>query len=325
MYGYIYKTTNLINGKIYIGQKKSTIFLGEKYLGSGIELVSAIKKYGKENFKVELIEELPTKKKLDEREIYWIDKYNSRNKQIGYNIAEGGEGGDTLSQLSEEKLLACKQKMSKSHKGRIVSEKTRKKLSEINKGKYYLTEEAKERVRQKLIGRVQTEEEKEKRKISRKKFLENNPNYMKEVVGVKISKTKKGNVIISNEQKKQISNTLKNYFKTHKPYIVGKHHTKETKEIISSCHKGRVFINNRLQEKQIKKEDLDNYLKLGWTKGRINGKTFKKIICLETNIIYTTEELAKILNVKIESVRYHLRNKTPIKNLHFEYIDNKNK
>ena len=56
-----------------------------------------------------------------------------------------------MSQLSEEKLLACKQKMSKSHKGRIVSEKTRKKLSEINKGKYYLTEEAKERVRQKLI------------------------------------------------------------------------------------------------------------------------------------------------------------------------------
>ena len=82
MYGYIYKTTNLVNGKIYIGQKKSTIFLGEKYLGSGIELVNAIKKYGKENFKVELIEELPTKKKLDEREIYWIDKYNSRNKLL---------------------------------------------------------------------------------------------------------------------------------------------------------------------------------------------------------------------------------------------------
>lgn len=38
MYGYIYKTTNLINGKIYIGQKKSEKFLGINYLGSGKRL-----------------------------------------------------------------------------------------------------------------------------------------------------------------------------------------------------------------------------------------------------------------------------------------------
>ena len=39
MYGYIYKTTNLVNGKIYIGQKKSDVFLGDKYLGSGKKLL----------------------------------------------------------------------------------------------------------------------------------------------------------------------------------------------------------------------------------------------------------------------------------------------
>ena len=54
MYGYIYKTTNLLNSKIYVGQKKSNIFLEEKYLGSGVRLNSAIKSYGKENFTVEL-------------------------------------------------------------------------------------------------------------------------------------------------------------------------------------------------------------------------------------------------------------------------------
>ena len=70
MYGYIYKTTNLIDGKIYIGQKKSPKFLGEKYLGSGRVLRKALDKYGRENFKVELIEEIDCLEKMDEREIY---------------------------------------------------------------------------------------------------------------------------------------------------------------------------------------------------------------------------------------------------------------
>lgn len=56
MYGYIYKTTNTINGKIYIGQKKSSEFLGVQYLGSGKILKSAINKYGVEAFIVEVIE-----------------------------------------------------------------------------------------------------------------------------------------------------------------------------------------------------------------------------------------------------------------------------
>ena len=43
MYGYIYKTTNTVNNKIYIGQKKSEIFLKESYLGSGKYLKNAIK------------------------------------------------------------------------------------------------------------------------------------------------------------------------------------------------------------------------------------------------------------------------------------------
>ena len=55
MIGYIYKTTNLINGKIYIGQHKSSSF-DTNYYGSGKLLIKALKKYGKENFKIELIE-----------------------------------------------------------------------------------------------------------------------------------------------------------------------------------------------------------------------------------------------------------------------------
>ena len=74
MFGYIYKTTNCINNKIYVGQKKSDIFLAEKYLGSGVRLKSAIKHYGCENFIVELIDVAENKEELDSKEKYWISK-----------------------------------------------------------------------------------------------------------------------------------------------------------------------------------------------------------------------------------------------------------
>ena len=93
MYGYIYKTTNLINKKIYIGQKKSKIFLENKYLGSGLYLKRAVKKYGKENFKVELIAWASNREELNNLEKYYILKYNSLNSNIGYNIANGAFGG----------------------------------------------------------------------------------------------------------------------------------------------------------------------------------------------------------------------------------------
>lgn len=92
MYGYIYKTTNLTNNKFYIGQKKSSIFLAENYLGSGVRLKSAIEHYGKDNFKVELIDTAESKIELDEKEIFWIDKLNARNLDIAYNLSKGGDG-----------------------------------------------------------------------------------------------------------------------------------------------------------------------------------------------------------------------------------------
>lgn len=93
MYGYIYKTTNLLNNKIYVGQHKfDEPFIDKNYYGSGTLLLKAIQKYGKENFKVELLESCDLKQDLNEREKYWIDKLNSTNKEIGYNITSGGEG-----------------------------------------------------------------------------------------------------------------------------------------------------------------------------------------------------------------------------------------
>jgi hypothetical protein len=88
----IYKTTNLINGKIYIGKDVKN---NSNYYGSGKILKQAIKKYGKENFKKEILVECFSKSELELEEIEQINKYSSNDPNIGYNITNGGSGGVT--------------------------------------------------------------------------------------------------------------------------------------------------------------------------------------------------------------------------------------
>ena len=90
---YIYKITNKINGKIYVGRHKT--YKNEsfdKYWGSGKLIKQAIKKYGIENFTKEIIEEC-SKDNVAEREMFWIDKLNARDGN--YNLSAGGPGGDS--------------------------------------------------------------------------------------------------------------------------------------------------------------------------------------------------------------------------------------
>ena len=84
----IYKTVNLINGKFYIGKDSNNY---PNYLGGGKLIKLAIKKYGKNNFKKETIEECDSLDELNKREIFWIDKLNAKDSRMGYNILDGGE------------------------------------------------------------------------------------------------------------------------------------------------------------------------------------------------------------------------------------------
>ena len=90
MYGYIYKTTNLKNNTIYIGQRKGEF--DSEYFGSGVALNYAIKKYGIENFKVEVIEYCKTFKIINNKEIYYIADFKKKGF-VMYNISLGGQGG----------------------------------------------------------------------------------------------------------------------------------------------------------------------------------------------------------------------------------------
>lgn len=89
--GIIYKTTNLINNKWYIGKDEKN---NPRYLGSGVLLARAIKKYGKEHFKKEVIAECNDgRSALADLEKKIIAETNAVADDMAYNIAEGGLGG----------------------------------------------------------------------------------------------------------------------------------------------------------------------------------------------------------------------------------------
>ena len=102
LYGFIYVTTNLINGKFYIGQK---VFdnRSKNYLGSGTVLKKAIKKYGKENFHRDIIDIAFNQSNLDYLEVFYINRFNSINKQTWYNLCQGGykNAGANISQTKK--------------------------------------------------------------------------------------------------------------------------------------------------------------------------------------------------------------------------------
>lgn len=108
-YGFIYITTNTLNGKKYIGQKKY-LKGWEDYLGSGIALNNAIKKYGKEYFTKIIIDESENRNELNNKEIYWINFYDAVKRKDFYNIAYGGDGGNTTSKYTKEEKFLIYQK-----------------------------------------------------------------------------------------------------------------------------------------------------------------------------------------------------------------------
>ena len=87
----VYKTTNLVNGKVYIG-KHETDNLDDGYLGSGILIQRAIEKYGKENFKREILFECSTREEMNAKEAELVNEEFLKRDDI-YNLKQGGEGG----------------------------------------------------------------------------------------------------------------------------------------------------------------------------------------------------------------------------------------
>lgn len=214
----IYKTTNLINQKIYVGKDTHN---NPNYYGSGKRLKLAIQKYGLENFKKEIIEVCDTLEELNTREKFWIKELNAINE--GYNISLGGDGGDTISNNPRKKEIG--KKISESNKGRSIgktnSKETREKISKALKGKFLgnknpnygknHTDEAKDKIRKKALGRVVSDETRKKLSIK--------------------NKGKKG-FVWTDEMRQKLSESRKN----NNPFK-GKTHTPEVRARLSEINK----------------------------------------------------------------------------------------
>jgi len=87
-YHLIYKTTNIINNKSYVGQHRTTV-LDDGYLGSGILIRNAFKKYGKENFRKDIIYISFNGQDLCEKEAHFIELFNTHVSVGGYNLMKG--------------------------------------------------------------------------------------------------------------------------------------------------------------------------------------------------------------------------------------------
>lgn len=176
---YIYRITNKVNGKTYVGQHKYKN-LNDNYMGSGILLAKAKKKYGIENFKKEILEfDIPNVELSNDWEQMYILFERAKGK-AEYNIANGGRGvgvhsEETIKKISEGnkgkqvwnkgmKMTEefCKKnseahKGNKSHLGKHHSEETKMKLSEINRGKRR-SEETKKKISETYKRKYQTGE-----------------------------------------------------------------------------------------------------------------------------------------------------------------------
>lgn len=201
---YIYRITNKINGKTYIGQHRYKE-LDDEYMGSGVYLAKAKKKYGIENFEKEIIySSIQYKETADDVERFAIAKERALGK-AEYNIANGG-GGNAGYKHSEE----TRRKISEAQKGKKLSEETRRKVSEGNKGKY-VSEETKRKISEAKKGKHLTEETKRK-----------------------LSEVRKGKTPW-NKGKHPSEETRKKLSEVHK----GKHHSEEAKSKMSELKKGK--------------------------------------------------------------------------------------
>ena len=133
MFMYIYKITNLVNGKIYVG-KHTCEKIENLYFGSGVAIKKAIKKYGKESFTKEVLCFCETEADLNVAEIQWIERTGSFAD--GYNMTKGGEGclgrkptASEIERAREARVLFYK---NNPEAKAMLSDAARKRVSEKN-------------------------------------------------------------------------------------------------------------------------------------------------------------------------------------------------
>lgn len=176
---FIYKTTCLVNGKIYIGCH-ATNNLNDGYFGSGKLLLVAIKKYGKENFTREILETFSNPEDMFDRERILVNE-DLISSGKSYNLVVGGSGGFKVQDIETwKKKLSASRIGNTNAKGTKHTDETLKKRSASLKGRPAWNKG----LPGTWIGKSHTEESKRKISLSKKgqSSGEKNPMYGKSAV-----------------------------------------------------------------------------------------------------------------------------------------------
>lgn len=232
MYHIVYLTTNLINGKQYIGDHSANL-IKDSYIGSGVLITKAIKKYGKQFFKREILDFFNTKEEAFNAQEKFINEYNTLVPN-GYNVSPKG-GHQVKNSFNDETI--------KKLKNRIVSEDTKQKMREAHKKrKYYanghkLSDETREKIKKSW----------EKRRIEKPLSDESRKKMSLSRMGKKNSFYGKHH---TEKTKEKLRNISKDYMKTEeyrenmsesvkgtKNGMYGKHHSEESKKKMSLTRK----------------------------------------------------------------------------------------
>lgn len=298
-YGNIYKITNNVNGKIYIGRTTKDIetrfnqhcAAAEHESPEKLLLVQrAIKKYGRENFTLELLFVCETVDDYEIMEQFFISKYDARNSLIGYNIHEGGTGGDTVTCLPEDKYAERSNKIASAHKGLKLFNDGEKQFwikpediqdaldNGYTQGKLNpqpLAETTKRKISSSLLGhrgaflgRVHTEETKSKIGAAHKGLTHT------EETKKKISVSKIGKKM-SEDVKQRMSEQRRGRPKSeeHKKHIGDAHRgrpkSESTKEKLSQAFSGRKWMNNGVVQFQAVSEQIADLQAAGYVFGML--------------------------------------------------------
>ena len=235
------------NGKKYVGiTSQSVLKRWRDGYAFNAHLQSAIDLYGWDNFQHLILAQNLSKEWACAIEQIFIRDWKLQDREFGYNISYGGEGGP-LSEETKHKIGiaqrgvkevvpvsdALREKRRQARLGYVIPVETREKISRANTGRHH-TEEAREKMRQASLGRFSGK---------------CNPMYGKH------------HTEVSNEKNRQAH--------LGKPSPMrGKHHTDGAKELLSIQHAGRVWVTNGIKTRQVHKSELNGYLSAGYRLGR---------------------------------------------------------
>lgn len=226
----IYKITNTVNGRSYIGQTVGSVGRRWNQHSTSMKnspLYNAFRKYGRDKFTIEVLCCVLSPEHLNELECYFINYYNTFSPN-GYNLTTGGDCAYTRSEESREKQRAAMT-------GRSPSVQTRAKIAATLTGRESpkrgttLTEEAKRKISEAQIGRAATQETKDKMRAAHKARLAANPHRTPAQVAALAAMHERN--------------------KGRKAWNKGTQTSEEVKKKLSEAHKGQVAWNKGLKKK----------------------------------------------------------------------------